>query len=55
MRAHGADLGLALDGDADRLMAVDATGALVDGDHVIAICALDLHASGASCATPPWS
>src|SRR5262249_13058767 len=43
---HGADLGLALDGDADRLMAIDHTGALVDGDHVIAICALDLHASG---------
>ena len=41
--AHGADLGLALDGDADRLMAVDHTGAVVDGDHVIAICALDLR------------
>jgi phosphoglucosamine mutase len=41
--AHGADLGLALDGDADRLMAVDHTGAIVDGDHVIAICALDLR------------
>jgi phosphoglucosamine mutase len=41
--AHGADLGLALDGDADRLMAVDHAGAVVDGDHVIAICALDLR------------
>ena len=46
VRAHGADLGLALDGDADRLMAVDASGTLVDGDHIIAICALDLLARG---------
>ena len=46
VRAHGADLGLALDGDADRLMAVDASGTLVDGDHIIAIFALDLLARG---------
>jgi phosphoglucosamine mutase len=44
--AAGADLGLALDGDADRLLAVDHTGALVDGDHVIAVCAIDRHARG---------
>jgi phosphoglucosamine mutase len=44
---RGADLGLALDGDADRLMAVDHRGAIVDGDHVLAICARDLHARGA--------
>ncbi len=44
---HGADLGLALDGDGDRLMAVDHTGAVVDGDHVIAVCARDLHHRGA--------
>jgi phosphoglucosamine mutase len=44
---HGADLGLALDGDGDRLMAVDHAGAIVDGDHVIAICARDLHHRGA--------
>ena len=37
-------LGLAFDGDGDRLIAVDHTGAVVDGDHIIAICALDLHA-----------
>jgi phosphoglucosamine mutase len=43
---HRADLGLALDGDADRLLAVDHTGALVDGDHVIAVCAIDRHARG---------
>jgi phosphoglucosamine mutase len=38
----GADLGLALDGDADRLIAVDERGQVVDGDHIIAVCALDL-------------
>jgi phosphoglucosamine mutase len=42
----GADAGLAFDGDADRLIAVDATGALVDGDQIIAICALDLRDRG---------
>jgi phosphoglucosamine mutase len=42
----GADLGIALDGDADRLIAVDHTGAIVDGDHIIAICATDLRARG---------
>ncbi len=40
---HRADVGIALDGDADRLIAVDHTGAIVDGDHVIAICARDLR------------
>jgi len=39
-----ADAGIALDGDADRLIAVDADGRVVDGDHVIAICALDMAA-----------
>jgi phosphoglucosamine mutase len=43
---HGADLGLALDGDADRLLAIDGSGALVDGDHVIAILAIDRQAQG---------
>jgi phosphoglucosamine mutase len=42
----GAQLGLAFDGDADRVLAVDHTGGLVDGDHVIALCALDLHQRG---------
>jgi phosphoglucosamine mutase len=45
--AEGADAGLAFDGDADRLIAVDHTGAVVDGDHIIAIFARDLHARGA--------
>jgi phosphoglucosamine mutase len=40
---EAADLGLALDGDADRLLAVDHTGRVVDGDHIMAICAADLH------------
>jgi phosphoglucosamine mutase len=43
---HGADVGIALDGDADRLIAVDHRGEVVDGDHVIAICADDLRARG---------
>ncbi|MEA5119280.1 MAG: phosphoglucosamine mutase, partial [Propionicimonas sp.] len=38
--AHGADLGIALDGDADRCLAVDTTGRLVDGDQIIAVLAL---------------
>lgn len=42
----GADAGLALDGDADRVLAVDATGTLVDGDEIIAICAIDRHERG---------
>jgi phosphoglucosamine mutase len=40
---EAADLGLAVDGDADRLLAVDHTGRVVDGDHIMAICATDLH------------
>ena len=44
--ASGADAGIALDGDADRLIAVDESGNLVDGDHVIAILAKDLDARG---------
>ena len=38
-----ADVGLGFDGDADRVLAVDADGELVDGDQIIAICALDRH------------
>jgi len=39
--ARGADVGFALDGDADRLIAVDAQGCVVDGDQVLGILALD--------------
>jgi len=42
----GADIGLALDGDADRLIACDARGQLVDGDRVIAILAEHAQRSG---------
>ncbi|HJV08601.1 MAG TPA: phosphoglucosamine mutase, partial [Acidimicrobiales bacterium] len=44
--ARGAAVGLAFDGDADRVLAVDAAGALVDGDQLIAICALDRRQQG---------
>jgi len=42
----GADIGLALDGDADRLIACDSHGRIVDGDRVIAILAEHAHAAG---------
>jgi phosphoglucosamine mutase len=40
---HGADVGIALDGDADRCLAVDAGGELVDGDQILAILALAMR------------
>jgi len=40
---HGADLGIAHDGDADRCLAVDASGADVDGDRILAILALAMR------------
>jgi phosphoglucosamine mutase len=43
VRALGADLGIAHDGDADRCLAVDATGAIVDGDQIMAVLALAMH------------
>jgi len=44
--AEGADIGIAFDGDGDRLIAVAASGALVDGDHIMAIAAVDLAQRG---------
>ncbi len=46
VRAHGADLGIAHDGDADRCLAVDATGAEVDGDQLMAVLAIAMRESG---------
>jgi phosphoglucosamine mutase len=46
VRRQGADLGLAHDGDADRCLAVTAEGEIVDGDAILAICALSLHERG---------
>lgn len=43
---HGAAAGIAFDGDADRCLAVDAGGRLIDGDQIIAVCALDRHRRG---------
>ncbi|MDF8264366.1 phosphoglucosamine mutase [Luteipulveratus flavus] len=44
--AHRADLGVALDGDADRCLAIDASGQVVDGDQIMAVLALDLKERG---------
>ncbi|MDQ3914599.1 MAG: phosphoglucosamine mutase [Actinomycetota bacterium] len=44
--SEGAAFGLGFDGDADRVLAVDETGAVVDGDRIIALAALRLHETG---------
>jgi phosphoglucosamine mutase len=43
---HGAQAGFGLDGDADRCLAVDHTGTVVDGDQLMAMLAVDLHERG---------
>lgn len=42
VKETGANIGIALDGDGDRLIVVDEMGKVVDGDHIMAICAADL-------------
>jgi len=46
VKVHGADLGLSYDGDADRLIAVDETGAEVDGDYILLICGEAMRKAG---------
>jgi phosphoglucosamine mutase len=46
VRAHGADVGIAHDGDADRCLAVDAEGNVVDGDQIMAILAVAMKERG---------
>ncbi|GAA4234285.1 phosphoglucosamine mutase [Actinomadura meridiana] len=46
VQEHGADVGIANDGDADRCLAVTASGDVVDGDQIMAILALDLREAG---------
>jgi phosphoglucosamine mutase len=46
VREHGADVGIAHDGDADRCLAVTASGEPIDGDQIMAILALELRDAG---------
>ncbi len=47
VKKERADIGIALDGDADRIIVCDEKGQNVDGDHIIAICATDMKENGA--------
>ncbi len=51
----GADLGFAVDGDADRLVAVDGSGQVVDGDRILGVLALDALARATASASEPAS
>jgi phosphoglucosamine mutase len=42
VKRHGADLGIGFDGDGDRVIMVDHRGVIVDGDHILGICAQDM-------------
>lgn len=46
VKKHGANVGIAHDGDADRMLAVDEKGNLVDGDQIMVICGLHLQSQG---------
>ena len=46
VKAGRYDIGIAFDGDADRCLAVDEQGSLIDGDQIMAACGLDMHSKG---------
>ena len=46
LREHGANLAVCLDGDADRALFIDERGELVDGDEVLAMCAIEMKRAG---------
>ena len=46
VRQHASSIGVAVDGDADRCLMVDETGETIDGDQMLAVCALDLARRG---------
>lgn len=46
VKSNKVDLGLAFDGDADRVLAVDENGDLVDGDKIMSVCAIEMRKSG---------
>ncbi|MBT3881524.1 MAG: phosphoglucosamine mutase [Candidatus Scalindua sp.] len=46
VKKEKADIGIALDGDADRVIVCDEKGRIVDGDHIIAICAIQMKENG---------
>ncbi len=46
VRKHNADLGISFDGDADRVIFTDATGQVVSGDRILALCAIGLKEQG---------
>jgi phosphoglucosamine mutase len=51
VRSGGLDLGIAFDGDGDRMLAVDERGEPVDGDQILAVLALDLEVEGVAVTT----
>ena len=54
VRAGGHDVGFALDGDGDRVLAVDRNGVVVDGDELMALAALHLRGAGPAARATAW-